>query len=217
VIIGAGAHELRLEAIDPSWCVWDGVHGGYALAVAAKVAEGGRSHPPRALHGTFLAPVPPGQMLDVCLTDLRRGRSSTDVRVEVHAGSLRTLDAVATFDRWRDGPSFERFPFPEVPPPGECEELALLPVGLVSFMSHLQVRPTTDATPLAGGPDPELCAWVRLLGGDLSPWQVVTVLLDALPPGLYATATTLAAIPTSVMTVALTGHAHDLDPWTGHW
>lgn len=158
-----------------------GVHGGYALALAAKLAQTEDASSPRALHGTFISPLLADQALDATVTDLRRGRSSADVRVELHASARRAVDVVATFDRRRAGPDFERFPAPKVLPPDACDDFAL-PVELVPFTSHIEVRPTNDARPLSGGSDPELTAWIRLVGPDLEPWQVVTVLLDPLPP-----------------------------------
>jgi acyl-CoA thioesterase len=211
VIADRRIYSSRLGAIDPTWRSWDGVHGGYALALTAKLADADAAGAPRALHGTFLLPIPAEEGLDVSLTDLRRGRSSADMRAEVYAGSRRVLEVVSTFDRGRTGPHFERFPCPEVPQPETCEEFAL-PVELVPFTSHIEVRPTTESRPLAGGHDPELAAWIRLKDGDLEPWQVVTVLLDALPPAFYAIATAPAAIPTTMLSVALADAAHDCDP-----
>lgn len=211
MIVDGPGHVARLAAIDPTWCSWDGVHGGYALALTAKLAAADAAGAPRALHGTFISPVPADHALDVDLVDLRRGRSSADMRAEVCSGPRRVLDVVATFDRGRTGPDFERFPRPAVPAPDECDEFAL-PVELIPFASHIEVRPTNDARPLAGGDDPELIAWIRLVGADLEPWQVVTVLLDALPPALYAIATAPAAIPTTMLSVALTDGAHQCDP-----
>jgi acyl-CoA thioesterase len=187
------------------------VHGGFALALTAGLAETGDSAAPRALHGTFISPLPPEEAVDVRITDLRRGRSGASVRAEVHAGARRVLDVVSTFDRRREGPRYERFASPPVPSPEECEAFAL-PVELVPFTSHIEVRPTDDARPLSGGDDPELSAWIRLVDADLRPWQVVTVLLDALPPALYAIATAPAAIPTTMLSVALTDDAHGWDP-----
>lgn len=204
--------QARLDAIDPTWCTWSGVHGGYALAVVAALARGTNEGLPRAVHGTFLAPVPPQQALDVSVTQLRQGRSSAAVRAEVVADHGRLLVATSTFDHQRMGPDFERFPFPLVPPPEACEEVALLPVDVAPFTSHTDVRPASDTRAMAGGSDPELMAWVRLADAQLEPWQVVTVLLDALPPALYATATTAAFIPTSTISVALSDRAYDWDP-----
>lgn len=212
MIIDGRAPQARLEPIDPTWCAWEGVHGGYAIALAAAAARGADDGLPKAIHGTFVAPVPAQHALDVSLTELRRGRSGADVRVEVFAGNRRALDGLASFDRRRTGPDFERFPAPRVPRPDACDELVLLPVRFVPFTSHIQVRPTNEARPLAGGANPELVAWIRLQGAELEPWQVITVLLDALPPAMYAIATTAAVIPTTMLSVALTDHAHDCDP-----
>jgi acyl-CoA thioesterase len=121
------------------------------------------------------------------------------------------LDVYASFDRPRTGPNFERFPAPVVPRREQCEEFAL-PVGLVPFTSHIEVRPADDARPMGGGSDPELTAWIRLEEAALEPWQVVTVLLDALPPALYAVATVPAAVPTTMLSIALLDQAQSFDP-----
>lgn len=202
-----GQGPLRLKMIDETWYTWNGIHGGYALALAAQLAQTEQTPCLRALQGVFLAPIPAGTALRAQVSDLRMGRSGSDVHIQVSANGVTALQAVATFDRLRTGVSIERAPAPSVARPEDCPVFAL-PVEVVPFNSHIEVRPASDALPLGGGPDPELVAWIRLVDADLEPWQVITVLLDALPPALFAIATVPAAIPTTTLSITLTDAAH---------
>lgn len=77
---------------------------------------------------------------------------------------------------------------------------------------HTEIRALGPSRPLAGGPEPRLHAWVRMRGG-LPPLVQLGVLLDALPPSLFAVRTVPAAMPT----VELTAHLAGEPPETGTW
>jgi len=88
----------RIGAIDRTWCSCEGVHGGYALARAdAACAEPGDAIVPRALHGTFISPLPAEQALDIRVSDLRHGRSPGRLRPPESA-SGRTMHPNFTID-----------------------------------------------------------------------------------------------------------------------
>lgn len=202
------AVEVQMDAIDSTWRSWRGIHGGYGLAIATATGLRRGSEGPRAIRGSFLAPMPVGEDTTAHVSDLRIGSSTAETRIEVRGRAGLVLDILATFDKPRPGIEYERWPAMQVSAPEDCPQFNL-PVDLIPFASHIEVRPTNDRRPLAGGSDPELSAWVRIVDADLQPWQAVTTLLDALPPALYAVATTFADIPSTMMAVSLTQAAQE--------
>lgn len=77
-----------------------------------------------------------------------------------------------------------------------------LPPEFVPFVQHLKIRPIYDARPLAGGTEPRYDVWIRLIDrGGLTPAEQAVILLDALPPGLFAVRTTPVLIPTAEFTL----------------
>lgn len=60
---------------------------------------------------------------------------------------------------------------------------------VVPFVQHLDIRMAGDARPLGGGTEPVLTAWLRLKEPAFSPAETALVLLDSMPPALYAATT----------------------------
>ena len=90
-----------------------------------------------------------------------------------------------------------------------------IPVDFVPFSQYLDIRPINAARPFGGGTDPTFEVWIRLRPDVLLPPAVrAAVLLDALPPGLFATRTAPVPIPTAEFTAHLAPAAHDPD---GDW
>ena len=102
-------------AIDESWSLFPLPQGGVVSALAAQamstyLAEAG--HPLRMLHTTFVAPVANGPV-DVDVEVLRRGRSMSHARAEVHnPGTARGHLSTAVFGGPRRG-----FAFTDLEPP----------------------------------------------------------------------------------------------------
>lgn len=194
--------------LDRRWWSWAGPHGGLLAAIALRRAQplaGGRS--PRALTAQFLQVLGEG---DVAVTAalLREGGSSSTVRAELlHPDGTPAVTALVTSGRSREaGAGYTAVAPPAVPGWQDCEALEL-PVELVPFAANLEFRPAAG-TPLSGGPVAELVAWVRLRGDDPLDAAALTVLVDAMPPALYAAT----AVPVPVPTVELSvSYASGLD------
>lgn len=118
--IGPGLYEGE---IDDGWNVVRFPQGGIVAALglraaAAEIDDSGQRL--RSCSTVFAAPVPAGP-LRVAVHVLRRGRSATQVAVDV-----RGLDAdggattIAVFGSSRRGPSFVDVRPPDVPEPSEC-------------------------------------------------------------------------------------------------
>ncbi|MEJ7773760.1 MAG: hypothetical protein WKF72_03030 [Nocardioidaceae bacterium] len=76
-----------------------------------------------------------------------------------------------------------------------------LPVELAPFLQHLEYRPATDTPLLGGRSQAEFVGWLRLRGDSPLDASALTVLVDALPPALYAALTAPAPVPTVAMSV----------------
>lgn len=205
----ADALEVRSgrARLDSSWSSWAGPHGGLVAGLALRHGRGlAGDRLPRSLHAHFLAPAPLGE---VRLTGrlLREGGASAVVEVGVTAPRSDEPVVVATLVAGRargPAPVVEAVPAPVVPPARECAPL-VLPAELVPFSQHFAFRPATDAVPGGGGPLAELVAWVRPhVEGPLDA-AALTVLLDVMPPALYAIATVPVPVPTVELSASFTG------------
>ena len=207
--------QVRTTAtLDRSWWSWAGPHGGSVAALALQAASdlAPVGWEPRSLTAQFLAPAPEGGLV-LLSRALRTGRGSAVLTASV-VGADSVVDAEASAPAVTltvtGGPArpgaYRRagVAMPDVPPAADCAPLDI-PAELVPFAQHLEVRPATPALPLAGGEAPELVAWVRLRDGRRLDAAALTVLADALPPGLYGVASVPVAVPTVDLHVAFSG------------
>ncbi|GLZ43265.1 thioesterase family protein [Actinokineospora sp. NBRC 105648] len=198
-----------VERIDASWRSWTGAHGGLLAGIVLDHA--GRQVPglpARALHASFLNAVRTEEV-QVATELAKTGRTSSTVLGRLHAEGRTTVLSTATFGTAATGPSTPAATRPAVPTPDELDPFTL-PVDLVPFAQHLEFRPV-GPLPLMGGDVPELVAWVRMTTPPTRPEAAATVLLDVLPPALYAVRTAPVPIPTVELAVHFTEAAHDFD------
>lgn len=191
--------------VDPTWIGFGGVHGGLLTALLMRGATPDGSTP-LAVTAHMYRPVAPGR-IEVEAGPRNGGRTGS---VQTWIGDRATaLVRVATD---ADGPRREpiRRAAP-APAPLDCPRFDL-PPEFVPFAQHLEIRPIDDARPLAGGTEPGYDVWIRLIEQHgLTPAEQAVVLLDALPPGLFAVRTTPVLIPTAEFTVHLAPFA--ASPW----
>jgi acyl-CoA thioesterase len=202
--------EPRRLVFDPTWRSFTSIQGGlvvgHLLAAAADLAGAA----PRAVTAHLLGGVAPDVEATASAAADRTGRTGS-VRAELHQdGVLRAVAQVLT----SAGPASQlRETAAADPGPGlEDGEPFELPRDFVPFGEHAEIRALGSARPLGGGADPRLQAWVRMRGG-LPPLVQLGVLIDALPPSLFAVRTTPAAMPT----VELTAHLAATPPDSGAW
>lgn len=198
----AKAMQVRdgLATIDRSWWSWAGPHGGFVagLCLGASLPLLGEGRVPRSLYAVFLEPAAEGELaLDAAL--VREGGSSAVVTVA--AGEA--LHATVIGGRPRGDSEVRAEEPPDVPRPEDCVDTPL-PVDFVPFSQHLQFRFATDARPFASGTDAELVAWVRLVNDEPLDHAALVMLVDAMPPAVYAVAATPVAVPTVDLTVSFT-------------
>jgi hypothetical protein len=150
----------------------------------------------------------------MAITRPRRGRVSVDALSHADDSSL-----VASASLITASVRAPRLPpvgpgCPSVPPHGDCERFAV-PTGLVPIGQFLEVRPTDNRRPYAGGDRPVLTAWLRLTEDDEppDPYRVIMP-MDALAPSYAAILTAPQPIPTVELTVRCAdGLLHATSPW----
>jgi len=196
----AGRGAAMLER---SWWSWAGPHGGMLASLAVAAAEhtsGGL--PVRELSAQFLAPPAEGPV-QVEVRPLRQSGSSGVLAVTLSSGPSVALAATVLAGRRRPGRALAGVVAPAVPGPERCTSVEL-PVDLVPFLQHLDFRPAKDTPLLGGAAQAEFVGWLRLRDGSALDAQVLTVLVDALPPALYAVVTSPVPVPTLALSVQYT-------------
>ncbi len=186
--------------LERSWWSWAGPHGGLLASLAVAAAEHmDDGLPVRELSAQFLAPPAEG-LVEVQTSSLRQGSSSSVLGVTLGNGSPLALTATVLTGRSRPGRTLAAVPAPAVPKPDRCPSVEL-PVDLVPFLQHLDFRPANDTALLGGAAHAEFVGWLRLRDDSASDAQVLTVLVDALPPALYAVLTSPVPVPTVALSV----------------
>jgi acyl-CoA thioesterase len=208
------APDKAMTAVDRSWWSWGGPHGGLLASLAVSAAEHTvPEQPVRELSAQFLAPPAEGPV-ELKIQPLRRNGSSSvlavtlggHVRGSGDSGADVALATTVLLGGSRPSRSVQSVPAPAVPGWERCPTVQL-PVELLPFLQHLDYPPATDTALLGGGSRAEFIGWLRL--NDDSPLNAsaLTVLVDALPPALYATFTAPVPVPTAAMSVQYTAPA----------
>ncbi|WP_369257141.1 thioesterase family protein [Geodermatophilus amargosae] len=195
---------------DPSWRSFTHVQGGLVVGHLVAAAADLAGAAPRAVTAHLLAGVEPGVETAVDAVADRAGTTGSVRATMAQHGRVLAVAQVLTLAR--PASPVGEFPVP-APGPGVRDGVPFeLPRELVPIADHTEIRALGSSRPLAGGPEPRLSAWVRI-DGDLAPLVQLGVLLDALPPSLFAVRTAPAAMPT----VELTAHLAGPPPETGAW
>lgn len=188
--------------IDPTWWSWAGAHGGLVTSHALHAAAGAvdiTERPLRALHAHLLRPVD-DRPLRLDRTVVRAGAAATVVRVDGSLAGEAAVTATAVFGAAAEGPTYAPAGAPSVPPPDALRRLPL-PLELVPFAQHVEIRPAGGTLPLAGGSQARMAAWLRFVDRRPVDAAAAVILLDTLPPALYAVMTTPQPIPTAEIAV----------------
>lgn len=198
--------------VPPEWVSFGGIQGGLVIGKMAESAARATGRAVTTISSHLLAPVVPG-VVRFAATVSKAGRSTSSVEVTVDQGG-RTL-AHAHALTVADGTKAEQLrPDPPEHLVGEPEdfEVFALPTDFVPFAQFIEVRPTNGAIPGGGGPDPVFEAWIRLTTDEPLDQVGIAVLLDAMPPSLFAVWSEPRALPTVEMTMHFTP-----TPITSRW
>lgn len=204
--------------VDDTWRGFGGLHGG--LVAAWLLTEADLVEPLRvsALSVAFLRPVDPAVPVTFDVDPVHTGRTIATTVVRLCQRGRLHAQATVSGGTAADG-QVAWDPVTVVHGLAEPETLARFqpPPDVVAFGQHVDIRPLTATVPGSGADEPRYDAWVRLVdpqvAADLGPTGTATVLLDVMPPGLFA----LWRRPRPVPTVELTIHFAHATPEPGAW
>jgi acyl-CoA thioesterase len=216
---GAFLRQPTDGPIRPGSHLWGfgGLNGGLALGLLIAAMQ---EHVPDAqLHsatGHFLRPINAEVKIETSV--LRSGRVSMLSARAISAEGIH-VDAAAIFGTAGPIPSSAALSpvapaAPPAPRPQDCE-IFTVPPEFVAVTGFLEIRPVGPNRPYAGGTEPELTAWIRLLEDEVPPdAHRLAFLMDALAPSYSAVLSRLSPIPTVELTVRPSGNP---EPATSPW
>ena len=197
--------------LDPRFSFGDKINGGYLLAVVAcaasrEVAPSSGPADPHVVASAmvqYLRPPHPGPA-ELVVTVLRRGRTSSQVRVQATQASQTILEALITLrasgtqeagngtaTAIATAPSGTGEGAPRLPPEGECFLMPVRPPGApveVPLMGMVQQRLDPECLGFAFGAPTRtghLRGWVRIPGHDHVDIPGLLLVADALPPAVF--------------------------------
>lgn len=203
--VPARLDERRWLADFPDgWTALGGIHGGAVLALLLAVAARAGGRRPASVSAHFHAPVAAGP-LELHAEVVRSGGSAASVSVSALQDNARTSALVllegAAGEKTIQGQTQFSDGLPSTSP--EDSEPLNLPAGFgPPFAKHVEIRPTGDTRPLAGGERAALQAWIRLRSDVDEEVARASILLDALAPSLFA----IWHDPLPVPTIELSAH-----------
>lgn len=197
-----------------------GLHGGLALAMlTAAMRSQAHGVTLRSVTGRFHRPI--RKRFEIETAEVRSGRTIATLSALAAGDKGVHLDAAATFGTADPGgapadlPRFEPEP-PTAPPPEGCPRFEV-PTEFVPIANQCEIRPVGPNRPYAGGSEPILTAWIRLVEDDEppDPYRLV-FLMDALAPSYAAVLPGLQLIPTVELAVR-PSDSLDIAPITSPW
>ncbi len=193
-----------------------GLHGGLLLAMlTSDFAVNVENRPLHHATAQFHRPAGSDFQLVTSKTDV--GRTLTRASGQATSAGRDLMSATAVFTNTDEAASTPLPVAPRMPavePPDACDVFSI-PVELVPFTQHTEIRPTDASRPFIGGAEPTLTAWIRLVEDDEAPdaFRLIT-LLDALAPSYAAVLSGPAAIPTVELAVRTSaGLERAESPW----
>ncbi|MEV0592743.1 thioesterase family protein [Nonomuraea cavernae] len=191
-----------------------GVHGGLTLALlTTAMAERAPGALLQNVTARYLRPL--GGEFRIEVPEERTGRTMTALAARAVTEKGVHVDASAIFAAPRRASWPPVTPSaPAAPPPEDCEVFTI-PPEFVAISTSMEIRPVGPNRPYAGGAEPELTAWIRLLEDDEPPdVHRLTLLLDGLAPSYAAVLSELALLPTVEFAVRpAIGLQRTASPW----
>ncbi len=186
VLTPTGTNSYAAE-LPEEWVALQGVHGGFAAAVAVRAAEdtlADRTRTLRAATFGFLRGLRPGPAA-IDIEDIRVGRSLATFHVTIsQAGGPPSVFGRCHFSTPWDGSAFSDLVPPPLTPPHDA-----LPLTTPEHLRHLPTLVHPDTTLFAGAAEARWLAWTHPTPPDRvnGPW--LTMLGDYFPPAVFVTST----------------------------
>lgn len=196
-----GGADVTFDEVGRSW---SGVHGGVLVGALVDAAAAHSGLLPATVTAHLHAVAMPGAAA-ITTSTVVAGRSLASVGAVLEQDGVRRASASVVLTVPPAGPPahwpVER-DVTDLPAPEHLDRLEGME-AVVPIARHFDIR-AVEGRPLAGGAEPLLMAWIRLLPAAPYREAVAAVLLDALAPSLYAVRTAPIPIPTVEFTVHFT-------------
>ncbi len=172
--------------------------GGASAALAVEAACRSLADIPSLKSAQFAFIGPAVGQLDILVREIRRGKSSVIVAVDMVAEGTPTLVAHLFFASERESIfAHDRLGRPSVPVPDLCADMKTL-IRMPRYSTNLDLRLADGSLPFSGADDPEILAWVRRVEDEPASDAARLVLVaDSVPPA--ATALLLDPCPGNTM------------------
>ncbi len=186
--------ERFAVTIPDGWMQGRTTYGGLsaALCLEASLRAFPDLPPLRSALISFVGPA--GGAVEARAQVLRRGKSVTFVESDLLGERGLATRCAFVFGVGRPSEFSRTFtPFPEMPPPEDCEPL--IPPGLgPPFAQHFETGLAKGARPFTGSDEFDHFVWVRHRDKDATTLPALLALADMPPPAVLPMATTLAPI-----------------------
>jgi acyl-CoA thioesterase len=176
--------------LDGRWDGHEGANGGLLLSLATRAVGEVLPFPdPLVVSGFYLRPGSPGQA-EVRTEVIRAGRTTAFGQASLCRDGKEVLRATAAYTDLaaaaaRGGPSYAGLQPPDLPPPGQCQELRRDANPPITFSERIEYRVTelpgwVTRTPPSGNPVYE--GWMRFADGREPDLLSLPLFVDAVAP-----------------------------------
>ena len=176
-------HRYTAE-LPENWVALQGVHGGFAVALAVQAVETSIADPARTLRAAtfgFLRGLRP-ETAEFDVTEVRTGRALATYDVSITQGGPASVVGRCHFSPAWDGVSFTDLTPPALTRPSDAVRLER--PGDTGHFHHLETWLHPETTLFAGAPQARWLAWTRPTGSDRVDTAWLTLLGDYFPPAV---------------------------------
>lgn len=199
---------------DPAWRAYDGIFGGYVIAMLVQSGACVEGYDPLSVSVQFMGAVRAGES-EIQVDVVHKGAATAVVDLELFQGHRRASASVKLGRGPAERIIEQRLHLDGLERPEQIAPVQM-PYGRFEYDRHFDVRLILESTP----PQTERTrAWIRLATdkrgvGDIGRWALAALFLDALPPGLFF----VPEAPVFVPTIDFTAHFAPPITWeTGDW
>ena len=179
-----GVYEGR---VDGGWRIVRGANGGHMAAIVLRgmmLHDADPDRAPRTLTVHFTRAPKDDEAVSVTVATERTGRTMSTLTARMEQEGKLVAIGLASFSKSRRGPEFAEISMPEVPPPGELEQVTDRPD--FPFGRRFDFRRALGPEPGERSDTAEHGVWMRLREPQMPDYVLITQLCDAWAPAVFA-------------------------------